>query len=41
MFKKIKLTAEQAQRPNAPNEVYKNSEFLVQIFNLNKEPTDD
>ena len=39
MFKKIKLTAEQAQRPNAPNEVYKSSEFLVQIFNLNNEPT--
>ena len=41
MFKKIKLTAEQAQRSNAPNEVYKSSEFLVQIFNLNNEPAND
>lgn len=39
MFKEIKLTAEQAQRPNAPNKVYQNSEFLVQVFNLDNEPT--
>ena len=39
MFKKLKLTAEQMQRPNAPKEVYKSSEFLVQIFNLDNKPT--
>lgn len=39
MFKEIELTPEQAQRPNAPKKVYKNDEFLVQVFNLDGEPT--
>lgn len=39
MFKEIKLTLEQAQRANAPKKVYKNDEFLVQIFNIDGEPT--
>lgn len=39
MFKKVNLTDEQMQRPNAPTDVYKSSEFLVQIFNLDNEPT--
>lgn len=39
MFKEIELNTEQSKRPNAPTKVYKNSEFLVQIFNLDDEPT--
>ena len=39
MFKEVKLTPEQAQRKNAPKKVYKNDEFLVQIFKLDGEPT--
>ncbi|MFW2011588.1 DUF7694 domain-containing protein [Acinetobacter bereziniae] len=39
MFKEIELNTEQSQRPNAPIKVYKNGEFLVQIFNLGGEPT--
>lgn len=39
IFKEIPLTDEQKSRPNAPINVYKNDEFLVQIYNLDGEPT--
>ena len=39
MFKEVNLTPEQAQRKNAPIKVYKNDEFLVQVFKLDGEPT--
>lgn len=39
LFKEVSLTEEQKSRERAPVKVYKNDEFLVQIFTEENQPT--